>query len=211
MKEAFCAKISWIEVAIIFLGACGPLLLNGNYKFYVKKIINNDEFLTVIGVIGSVGNGFSRYIIYLSRPLWNLLLKNTGYKFIIVFNFGIQIIIFSTIRFTVNIQGLFLFYIFMSNVCIGGLLGTTPTLLHLIFGVKVGSSAYAVYWQVFAISNFLQYGFVIGLSPLISFDGVLYICLGMTVLAMIFILLANFQAPWKNSLEHLGYCVYCQK
>lgn len=61
MKEAFCAKISWIEVGIIFFGACGPLLLNGNYKVYVKKIISNDEFLTIIGVIGSVGNGFSRY------------------------------------------------------------------------------------------------------------------------------------------------------
>lgn len=61
MKEAFCAKVSWIEAVIIFFGACGPLLLNGNYKTYVKKVISNDEFLTIIGVMGSVANGFSRY------------------------------------------------------------------------------------------------------------------------------------------------------
>lgn len=176
-------------------------MLNGNYKTYVKKVISNDEFLTIIGVMGSVGNGFSRYLyIYIFRPFWNLLLQHTGYKFIIVLNFIIQIIIFATIRFTVSIEGLFLFYIFMSNVCIGGLLGTTPTLLHLIFGVKVGSSAYAVYWQVFATSNFIQYGFVSGLSSIITFDGIIYICLGMTSFAMLFILFGNFQAPWKNSL-----------
>jgi hypothetical protein len=35
-------------------------MINGNYKTYVKKTINDDQFLTIIGVIGSVANGCTR-------------------------------------------------------------------------------------------------------------------------------------------------------
>lgn len=45
----------------MFFGSCGLFLLNGNYKTYVKSTISNDELLTVVGVVGSLGNGCSRY------------------------------------------------------------------------------------------------------------------------------------------------------
>ena len=48
-------------MAIILFGSSGVFLINGNYKTYVKEEISDDEFLTLIGVIGSVGNGCSRY------------------------------------------------------------------------------------------------------------------------------------------------------
>lgn len=35
--------------------------MNVNYKTYVKYTINDDQFLTIIGVVGSIGSGFSRY------------------------------------------------------------------------------------------------------------------------------------------------------
>jgi hypothetical protein len=45
----------------VLLLPCGPFLINGNYKTYVKSAINDDYFLTIVGVIGSLANGCSRY------------------------------------------------------------------------------------------------------------------------------------------------------
>ena len=61
LREAFSSKICWVQTAALFLGSCGVFLINGNYKTYVKNDISNDEFLTIIGVIGALGNGCSRY------------------------------------------------------------------------------------------------------------------------------------------------------
>lgn len=54
----------WLGTAIIFCGSCGVFMLNGNYKTYVKDSIHNDELLTVVGVVGSLGNGCSRYFMH---------------------------------------------------------------------------------------------------------------------------------------------------
>jgi hypothetical protein len=45
----------------MFLLPCGAFLINGNYKTYVKLTINDDYFLTIVGVLGGVANGCSRY------------------------------------------------------------------------------------------------------------------------------------------------------
>lgn len=72
-------------------------MLNGNFKTYVKKTIDDDKFLTLIGTIGSIGNGLSRF-------LWNLMFLKTGYKTVILTIISISIVIYSTIRFTVTIK-----------------------------------------------------------------------------------------------------------
>lgn len=68
-------------------------MISGNYKTYVRKTIQDDQFLTIIGVIGAVGNGCSRF-------LWNLLFSKTGYKTVLLSILSIAITVFSTIRFT---------------------------------------------------------------------------------------------------------------
>jgi hypothetical protein len=128
-----------------------------------------------------------------------------------VLNLSIQLVLFSTIRFVIFSPGLFMLYIFLSNFCIGGFLGTTTTLLQLVFGVKVGSAAYGVFWFVFSTSNFIQYIFVSSVASKITFDGIIYICLGMSVVALLFVIFGNFQAPWRNCPKYLGYCVRFNK
>lgn len=76
-------------------------MMSGNYKTYVKQTIQDDQFLTIIGVIGAVGNGCSRFF-------WNLLFNKTGYKTVILSLLTIAIIVFSTIRFTTLIQEAYL-------------------------------------------------------------------------------------------------------
>lgn len=79
---------------ILLLVASGIFFVNGNFKTYVKSNISNDEFLTYIGVVGSIGNGGSRIF-------WNMLFNKTGYKTLMLSIFGLMILIFSTIRWSV--------------------------------------------------------------------------------------------------------------
>ncbi len=69
-------------------------MINGNFKTYVRKQINDDSFLTTAGVIGSLANG-------VSRTIWGALFTKTGYRFVLSLNVIITIIVLSTIRFTI--------------------------------------------------------------------------------------------------------------
>lgn len=55
------SRLFWAMGACAFFCSCGDLLVNGNFKTYVKKVITDDEFLTIIGSIGGIGNGCTRY------------------------------------------------------------------------------------------------------------------------------------------------------
>lgn len=58
---ALKSRLFWAIGAVAFFCSCGDLLVNGNFKTYVKKVITDDEFLTLCGSIGGIGNGCSRY------------------------------------------------------------------------------------------------------------------------------------------------------
>lgn len=194
--EAFSSKVCWIEVLIVFFVATGLYLINGNYKTYVKKTINDDYFLTIIGAIGAVANGCSRFF-------WNIFFLKTGYKTVMLIIVTVAISVYSTIRFTINFKEIYLIEVVLINFCIGGLLVTTPTVVQAIYGQKTGSNIYGFYWEIVATGNFLQYLFVSNLSKSIGFDNIIYICLGMAGLAIPFIVFTTFQGPWKNDTEAL--------
>ncbi len=168
-------------------------MMSGNYKTYVKKSINDDEFLTLIGAIGSIVNGFSRII-------WNIIFLKTGYKSVMIAIITISIIIFSTLRFTVNLKGIYMIEMILVNLCMGGLLVTTPTVVQIIFGQRTGENIYGFFWCVIATANFIQYAYVSQLNQSIGFNNIIYICLGMTILAIPIVLFSGFQGPWMNSI-----------
>ena len=116
-------------------------------------------------------------------------------------NLFIQIIVYAVVRYSIKSNGAYLFLVFLVNCCLGGLLVMAPTTGQSIFGQKTGSNIYGFYWTVFAVANFLQYAFVAGIADKISFDGIIYICLGMTVVSLIILNLFTFEGPWKNSTK----------
>lgn len=166
-------------------------MINGNYKTYVKKTIRDDEFLTLIGVIGAIGNGGSRFF-------WNLLFSKTGYKTVYLTVIALSICVYSTIRFTTSIKSAYLFEVFLINICLGGFLVTTPTSLQYIYGPTVGANIYVFFWETFAFANFLGYIYVSQLSKVIGFDNIIYIALGMCVCTIPALIFTKFEGSWKN-------------
>ena len=153
------SRVFWVSVSIIILTATGCFMINGNYKTYVKAKIKDDKFLTIVGVIGAVGNGFSRY-------LWNLYFSKTGFKTTLLTILTLSIIVFSTIRFSVESKAAYLIEVFLINCCLGGILVSTPTSLLSIYGPTIGAMIYGVFWEFFGIANMLGYIYVSQLSNL---------------------------------------------
>lgn len=91
---------------------------------------------------------------------------------------------------------MYLFLVFLINCCIGGFLVMTPTFAQIVFGQVTGSNIYGFYWDCFAVANFIQYAYVSQLTDQISFDGIIYICLGMCVVAVPLVIFGKFKGPW---------------
>ena len=86
-----------------------------------------------------------------------------------------------------------------------------PTFLQIVFGDRVGSNIYGFFWEVFGLANLVQYAYVSGLSSKITLNNVIYICLGMSLIALLLVIVINFEAAWKNPEDQLGYFIKCRK
>jgi hypothetical protein len=95
--------------------------------------------------------------------------------------------------------------VFLANCCIGGYLVTAPTFAQVVFGHRIGSNIYGFFWCIIGTANFVQFAYVQGLSLSIGFDHVIYICLGMCIAALPFVIFSKFQGPWENSTAHLEF------
>jgi len=162
--------------------------------------IKDDEFLTLIGLFGGIGNGCSRFF-------WNLLFSKTGLKTVLLTVFTLSMIVFSTIRFTVEIKKAYLFEIFVIECCLGGLMVSTPTGLQSIYGPAIGSKIYGLYWETFSFSYLLAWIFVSQLTNKIGFNNIIYICLFMMALAFPVVVFLKFQGPWENDTTQLEFFV----
>ena len=145
------------------------------------------------------------------RIIWGIVFRYTGYKFVIALNLVIQIIVYSTYRFTAYTPGLYMLFVFLIGCCFGGFTSANPTYCQIVFGNKWGSKIFGIYVISVSIANFVQYGFVIGLSPHITLNGVIYICLGMVTFALFVLVFTNFEAPWKNPTDNLQYFIKTKK
>lgn len=67
--------------------------MNGNYKFYVNKLIIDDYFLTIIGMVSVIGIGISKFI-------WAFLFRKTGFKTVLLTIIIISIVIYATLKTT---------------------------------------------------------------------------------------------------------------
>ena len=79
------------------------------------------------------------------RIVWGIVFKHTGYKFVIALNLIIQIVVYSTYRFTAYTPGLYLIFVFLIGCCFGGFTSVNPTYCQIVFGNKWGSKIFGIY------------------------------------------------------------------
>lgn len=69
---------------------------------------------------------------------------------------------------------------------------TAPTFSQAVFGPIVGSKIYSFYWLAISIANFIGFGLVQAFAINKGFDIIIYICLGLNIAAIPFIILSKF-------------------
>ena len=124
------------------------LMVSCNYKTYVKHVMN-DKYLTLLGAIGSLLCGMSRF-------LWTALMEKFSFRFLL----WILLIVNSFLAFTIfyfsKIPFIYAIYVISSLVCYGGFLGIFPAIASKTFGVRYSSQIYGFLFYAFPLSNFLQ-------------------------------------------------------
>lgn len=87
--------------------------------------------------------------------------------------------------------------IFVANSCLGGFLVLNITHSHIVFGIDVGSNLDLFYWSFFSFSNFIGYFYVSGLSGVIGFNNIFYICLAMNLSVYPLLYCFHFESKWS--------------
>lgn len=124
---------------------------------YASHKLYNDEYLNLVGLVGSSANGLSRYF-------WSALFNRIGFKLIMTIILTINILTLATIEYTVEIQAMYLMDFIIFNTTLGGMMVLAPTFSTLIFGKEVGPRVFGIFWCSFAVGNFIQYTYIMTLS-----------------------------------------------
>jgi hypothetical protein len=95
-------------------------------------------------------------------------------------------------RFVAHVPALYFITVLLNGICLGGLTAISAIYCQVVFGRKWGSKVFGIYVNGMTISNFIQYGLVIGAAPHITLDGIIYICLGLVVFIFIVMVCTNF-------------------
>ena len=90
----------------------------------------DDQFLTLVGSLGSIANG-------LSRIVWGSIQDSTGFVTIYRIVIAIELIVFSLIPFIVKTDKyLYLLAVFAGYLCLGAHFVIVPNCINAIFGLR---------------------------------------------------------------------------
>lgn len=118
----------------------------GAYKNFGQETIHDDQFLTVVGSIGSVFNGCFRYA-------WAHAMEMYNFKIVYLILCGIQVVTMSTLYFVADVEALFFIWICAINCTEGGNFSLFPSILTKLYGKKRGAELYGVLFLCLAFSS----------------------------------------------------------
>ncbi|KAL4487076.1 hypothetical protein ABPG72_001528 [Tetrahymena utriculariae] len=143
----------FIYISIILMtlyGAQGNLIMD-NFKPIGSQIGKfSDAYLTWVGSIGSLFNGFIRL-------LWGRALDKYGFKNLAFLNLSIELFLMLTFYFSCQFQFTFIIWVLGIFACFGGWSAKVPALLAEIYGKKIGTMFYGITVQGFVVSCWLQF------------------------------------------------------
>ncbi|KAL4426279.1 hypothetical protein ABPG74_018696 [Tetrahymena malaccensis] len=152
-REAFFS-VSFVKVFCIlfFLGSFGTMII-GNYRPYGQQFISSDSFLTLVGTISGLLNGFSGLV-------WGPILKKINYKYIIYILLSINAIASFCYPSISQYQGFFFFFTALSIFTYGGIYCVFPIMVLNIYGNKMGTRMIGNFYQALTLCSLFQYIFL---------------------------------------------------
>ena len=155
--------------------------------------ISDDQLLTAIGSIGSLING-------VARIFWSTMLDyysfNSVYRSLLV----IQILMIATVKWSLNMHWfLYAINICISMMCEGAITSILPTETMKHFGKTRGSTVYSFMFSSLGVSAITGSILVSLLQYKIGFTGMLYICMGLTLVSFLLTIIYRSESMFKYS------------
>ncbi len=134
------------------LAFCVPfgLFVAFNFKEYGLIYSLDDHYLSLLGSLGSVGNGLFRIVL-------GIILDFVTFKTIMLINLGVLIVSCATFYFSVQSKISYLFSVVLSYGCYGGLYTIFPTQTVRILGRQIGPKMYYFTFIGFSCGSIIQY------------------------------------------------------
>ncbi|CAI2363853.1 unnamed protein product [Moneuplotes crassus] len=156
-----------------------PNFLAINFKSYGQVKISSDIFMTTVGAVASVTNGFTRIG-------WATLFDKFGFKYVYIGLLLVQSANAFTIQLIRGVPILYLIWVSTGFLCLAGLVTLFPPLLAKVFGPKTGSRVYSFLFSSLAVAAigcfFLN---MLSSKGKISQEVLFYIFGGLTVVALV--------------------------
>jgi MFS family permease len=136
----------------LILAATVPfgLFVAFNYKEYGLYFINDDHYLSILGSIGSVGNG-------VFRMFWGVVMDLMPFKKVKYIMIGIFLVSCSTIIWTVKSNAAYLITVLITYGAYGGLYSVYPTQTVRMLGRHLGPKLYYITFFGFSFGAILQF------------------------------------------------------
>lgn len=159
-----------------------------HFKEYGSIFIKDDHYLSLLGSLGSVGNGVFRMVLGATMDL-------ISFKTIMLANTIVFMASCATIVFSVQNEATYLITIVLTYGCYGSLYSIFPTQTVRILGKRIGPKMYYITFFGFSFGALMQYLFHTTLVKHYQEDGYKYcfIIFGcLLVIALILILTVDF-------------------
>lgn len=121
-------------------------MISNCYRDFGSRRGTKPDNMYVIGVMFGVINGGSRF-------LWGWLMDIFGFKILMFFITGIEIIIASTFYFCAKYAPLYIISVLLVSACIGGHFAILSPVFNKIFGLERGPEMYGVTGNFIGIAS----------------------------------------------------------
>ncbi|CAD8211111.1 unnamed protein product [Paramecium octaurelia] len=148
--EILKTKEFWLSTFQVFCLTGFGFILISHYKEFGIVHIPDDQFFSLVGMIGGFTNGLSRF-------LWSYLLDFINYKYLVFFNIIMAMTLAATINLIADSKVLFMMWIIFTYLQYGGLYTLFPGICTKQFGTKFGPLAFNMAFNSIPFSNLTQF------------------------------------------------------
>ena len=120
--------------------------MSNSYRDFGNKNEVEQNYIFIIGILFGIVNGSSRL-------LWGYLMDKFGFKPLMLIISFIEITIAASFYFIVKINILFLIYVLLIALCIGGHFSMLAPLFNKVYGVAVGPQIYGICGLFIGVAN----------------------------------------------------------
>lgn len=149
-RDALTQPHLYVLIFLIASTTAFGMFIAFNYKEYGLTQVQDDKFLTLVGSIGGIANGFSRIF-------WGTLLDFFSFRILMVIVNTLLLACCLSIDYLAHQKIVLLLYVVVIYFLYGGLFSLMPAKTYQLYGQKTGARIYSYAFLGFSLGSGLQF------------------------------------------------------